>query len=187
MKKKIASGAEAIVFLCEGKIIKQRVPKAYRDKQLDAKIIKTRNKQEASLLKRARNSGVNAPVVIAVGKDSITMEKIDDSKEHKKYLERIGKDIAKLHNNWIIHGDLNLSNIATTKKKKVYFLDFGLGYLSKKTEDRATDLLVFKRTLKASKSTEKYWERIEEGYRKESKDKNVIPRISEIERRGRYL
>lgn len=89
MKKKIASGAEAIVFLCEGKIIKQRVPKAYRDKQLDAKIIKTRNKQEASLLKRARNSGVNAPVVIAVGKDSITMEK---NRRQQRTQKIFGKD-----------------------------------------------------------------------------------------------
>ncbi|MFA5745308.1 MAG: KEOPS complex kinase/ATPase Bud32 [archaeon] len=191
MNKEINKGAEAKILesFAFGKklIIKQRVSKDYRDPVLDKRIIKTRNKQEATLLKKAKVNGINTPDVFYVGLDKIIMEKLENTNNHKKQLEAIGKEIAKLHELGIIHGDLNLINIITTKDKKIYFIDFGLGYLSNKIEDKATDLLVFKKTLFARKTTEGFWKGIEAGYQKQSKDKAIIEQIKEIEKRARYL
>lgn len=187
MNKEINSGAEAKIFSLGKNIIKERISKDYRDPILDKKIIKTRNKQEATLLKKANCLGINTPVVYSVTENTIVMEKIENTKEHEKFLLAIGKEIARLHNNGIIHGDLNLINILTTKDKKIYFIDFGLGYLSNKIEDKATDLLVFKKTLKASKKTEKFWEKILAGYQEETKDPKVLSHIETIEKRARYL
>lgn len=187
MKKEINSGAEAKIFVSGKLIIKDRISKSYRDPVLDQKIIKTRNKQEANLLKKAKALGINVPIVHSVDNNTITMEKLENTNNHHKQLEKIGKEIAKLHNNGIIHGDLNLINIIITKDKKVYFIDFGLGHLSNKIEDKATDLLVFKKTLKANKKTEKFWEKIEVGYKKDSLEPKIHSQIQEIEKRARYL
>lgn len=184
--KEINKGAEAIIFLDGKKIIKKRVSKDYRDPVLDKRIIKTRNKQESTLLKRAKVAGINTPTIFSLTKDTIVMEKLNNTNEHSKVLTEIGKEIAKLHDNGIIHGDLNLINILTTKDKKIYFIDFGLGYLSNKIEDKATDLLVFKKTLKASKKTEQFWEKILAGYQKQTLNKQTTDKIAEIEKRARY-
>jgi len=186
MKKEINKGAEAIIYFDGKKIIKQRVSKTYRDPVLDKRIIKTRNKQESTLLKRAKVAGVNTPVIFSITENTIVMEKLDNTNEHHKLLEEIGKEIAKLHDSGIIHGDLNLINILTTKGKKIYFIDFGLGFLSNKIEDKATDLLVFKKTLKAAKKTEAFWEKILSGYQKQTKNKQTSAKIADIEKRARY-
>ena len=95
--KEINKGAEAIILLDGKKIIKKRISKSYRDPVLDNRIIKTRNKQESTLLKRAKVSGVNTPTVFSVTKDTIVMEKLDNTNKHSKVLSEIGKEIAKLH------------------------------------------------------------------------------------------
>lgn len=181
--KEINKGAEAIILLEGKKIIKKRTSKSYRDPVLDKKLIKTRNKQESTLLKRAKGAGINTPVIFSITENTIVMEKLDNTNEHKKLAKEIGKEIAKLHDAGIIHGDLNLINIITTKEKKIYFIDFGLGYLSNKIEDKATDLLVFKKTLMAAKKTEGLWKGIVEGY----KNPVVLEKIKDIEKRARYL
>jgi N6-L-threonylcarbamoyladenine synthase/protein kinase Bud32 len=188
--KEIAKGAEAKIYSTtifnKEVIIKKRTNKKYRNKTLDKKIIKTRNKQESILIKKARECGVNTPYIYYVGKNKIIEDKLVNTNKHKDYLDLIGKEIAKLHNNNIIHGDLNLINIVTNNKK-VYFIDFGLGYISKKIEDKASDLLVFKKTLKSSHITESYWKDIKNNYLLNTNNKNIIEKIQEIEKRGRYL
>jgi Kae1-associated kinase Bud32 len=186
----IAQGAESIVYstsiLNKEVIIKQRISKNYRNPILDQKIIKQRNKGEALLLKKVKDIAINTPFIYYIGKNKIIMQKLSNWHTHKNRLEDIGKQIAKLHNKNIIHGDLNLINIITTKDK-VYFIDFGLGYISSKTEDKATDLLVFKKTLKSQKETDNYWENILEGYLKKTNSKGALSNLKEIEKRARYL
>lgn len=183
----INSGAEAKIYFDGKNIIKERVSKKYRHPVLDKKLIKTRNKKEANLLKKVKALSLNAPSVFLVSENKITMEKIENTNKHSKLLETIGAKIAKLHNNGIIHGDLNLINLLTTKENEIYFIDFGLGFLSNKIEDKATDLLVFKKTLKSSKKTEKYWEKILEAYKEQTNEPKIIAKIQEIEKRARYL
>ena len=188
--KKINSGAEAEIYL--GKafdkkiIIKKRISKKYRNPVLDKKIIKTRNKQEANLLHKVKKEKINTPTLYYVSQDKIIQEYLKNTKNYKENLKKIGKEIARLHAIDVIHGDLNLINIIINKNK-IYFIDFGLGFISKKIEDKATDLLVFKKTLLSNKKTKKYWEEIIEGYKKESKNPEIISKIEGIEKRARYL
>ena len=57
-----------------------------------------------------------------------------EKKDYKKLSKEIGKKIAVLHNNGIIHGDLTTSNMIF--KDGIYFIDFGLSFFSEKNEDK---------------------------------------------------
>lgn len=188
--KLIAYGAEAKIYKTKifnkDVIIKQRLSKKYRHKTLDKKIIKKRNKEEANLLKKIKKYNINCTTVYYVGEDKIIMSYLQNENTHKKKLIEIGKEISKLHDHGIIHGDLNLINIIINNNK-IFFIDFGLGSVSSKIEDKATDLLVFKKTLLSQKKTESFWEQILEGYSKETNKKEIIKKIEIIEKRVRYL
>jgi bifunctional N6-L-threonylcarbamoyladenine synthase / protein kinase Bud32 len=187
---KVYSGAEATIYkntvFEKDVFIKQRILKEYRNKILDAKIIKQRNKQEANLLKKLKKININCPFVYYVGPNKIIMQEIKNDNKHTNFLEQIGEQIAVMHNNNIIHGDLNLINILTFNKQ-IYFIDFGLGFISGKVEDKATDLLVFKKTLKSSANTKDFWNRVVNGYLKKTNNKEIIEKIKDVEKRGRYL
>ncbi len=196
----IKKGAEANLYLSKflGKkvIIKRRVGKSYRIKELDKKIISERISLEINLLHKAKLAGVLTPTIYAVLHNDIIMEYINGP-TLKKYLEnvnkkealnlcyRFGKEIAKLHNASIIHGDLTTSNVILDNDNLIFF-DFGLGYISQKDEDKATDLLVLKKIFLASHSNIRNgWKKILDGYSKKAKD--LGKKIIEIEKRARYL
>jgi Kae1-associated kinase Bud32 len=193
MFNEIANGAEARIYVHNLfdnlVVVKQRISKEYRNKILDNKIIKQRTKSEAILLRKVKEIGLYSPSIYYVGRDKIVMEYLKNTNQHKECLGEIGKCISKLHKNNIIHGDLNLINIITIKKNKtcIYFIDFGLGFISNRTEDKATDLVVLKKTLLSLKKTEKMWKGIISGYEKDGNNKEIISKIKEIEERGRYL
>jgi len=72
---------------------------------------------------------------------------------------------------------------------KVFFIDFGLGYISKKVEDKAVDLHLLRQALEAKHF--QHWRTLFEEFCKSySKDnpesKNIFERITAVERRGRY-
>jgi N6-L-threonylcarbamoyladenine synthase/protein kinase Bud32 len=113
--------------------------------------------------------------------------------------ENIGKYLAKLHNANIVHGDLTLSNIIydfqNKNKTNIYFIDFGLAKYSNLFEDKADDLLVFKKSLQIlNKNINDIFETIIDSYivnlNKISKNnmskKKYLKKIEEIENRGRY-
>ncbi len=200
MKKLIFEGAEAKTFLVEfnGKkaVEKERIPKKYREKKLDEKIRKERIKAEVNLLHKAKIAGIRTPIIYRIdyNKNSILMEWLNakkikekiNSMEKKEFIE-IGKQISLLHLNSIVHGDLTSNNILI-KKRKIFFIDFGLGFNSHKIEDFAVDLLGFKKTFLSSyPEKEQKWNWIEQGYLKSSKGKEVLKRIEEVEKRKRYL
>lgn len=188
--KLISEGAESKIYFLKifGKeiCIKHRISKKYRHPTLDKKIIKTRNKEESFLLNRAKQNGLNTPFVYFVCENKIYMEYLKNTNKQRYYLENIGKEIARLHNAHIIHGDLNFLNILSVQDK-IYFIDFGLGFISQKIEDKATDLLVLKKTLLSQNKTKNFWEKIENAYLKETHKKQIIKKIKEIESRARYL
>ena len=110
-------------------------------------------------------------------------------KKQKEICKKIGEDIAKLHKKDIIHGDLTTSNMILIKDK-IYFIDFGLGYISKKIEDKAVDLYLLKQALEAKHF--KHWKilskEIFKNYKKYYADnKKIFERIKAIEKRRRYL
>ena len=201
MKEKIIQrGAEAVLIEKGSLVLKRRVKKGYRLEEIDEKLRARRTRSEAKLLEKA-GKVIDVPEVLKVNDKNkeIDMEfisgrklseNLDELKDWKEVCEKIGENIAKLHDLNIIHGDLTTSNmIYVEKEEKVYFIDFGLGYGNGKTEDKAVDLHLIKQALEAKHfdNFEKYWKVIVEGYKKESKNaEEVLKRLEKVERRGRY-
>jgi Kae1-associated kinase Bud32 len=193
--KVIAEGAEARIsyFYLNSKqyILKERIPKAYRAKELDTQILSKRIKSEVKNLILTKLANVNCPVVFYFDTKKIIMEYLPykESKEllksNKNILELIARDVVKLHKNNIIHGDLTLCNILFDKKNnKPYFIDFGLSYVSTKMEDKAMDLEVLREIIIADFS-EHLWKIFENEYAKQNPD--VIKYMEKIQKRKKYL
>ena len=104
-------------------------------------------------------------------------EHLDKLLNPEKICKQIGQSLAILHDNNIIHGDLTTSNlIYNQKQNKVYFIDFGLGFISSKIEDKAVDLHLIKEALEAKHSTiyEKAFESVLQGYKISKNYKTTI-------------
>jgi Kae1-associated kinase Bud32 len=202
----IKRGAEAILYIdyFEGMrvLVKERVKKSYRLETLDKKLRVERTRREANLIREARKVGINAPQILYVDEENckIIMEFIDGSrlkdvldawneeKVEKTFVE-LGKCIGKMHSADIIHGDITTSNIII-KDNTIYFIDFGLGYFSKRIEDKGTDLNLFKEAIKAThpKLLNLCWKNIVIGYKQSFKyGEEVLKKVDEIERRARYF
>lgn len=196
--KIIQQGAEAIIYKIDNKIVKDRIPKKYRLPELDRKIIRSRTKSEAKILNKLK-SIINVPKVLAEPDSGrmIHMEYIegkklsdnlDDLENKNKIAEQIGKEIAKIHDNDIIHGDLTTSNmIYKEKENQVFFIDFGLGFHSKRIEDKAVDLHLIRQALEAKHFLhwKQLFENIIKGYDSKDKDK-ILEQLKKVEARGRY-
>ncbi len=202
----IKQGAEAKLFLDkqddQNVIIKDRVKKYYRIEKIDEKVRKLRTTQEYNLLSAARRANVPTPRIFGIDKKNykIIMEYVDgvrikellnelDKKKIETISFEIGKLVGKLHSAGIIHGDLTTSNMILWDEK-IHFIDFGLGFFSRKIEDQGTDLRLLYEALKSThfKIINPCWEKIIEGYKKEySKSNEVIEKIEEIKKRARYM
>ncbi len=212
----IKQGAEAKIYLGsfgevfganllgdEKVIIKHRIPKRYRIKEIDLKLRKERTVREARILHRAKEFGVNCPYVYEVDmKDMrIVMEFIDGERlkelleeipieERLKLCREVGRQIGKLHEAGIVHGDLTTSNMIL-RGGKVYLIDFGLADFDQTLEARGVDLHLLKRAMESThyKWFEKAFEAVLEGYaevRGREKAEEIKGKIEEIESRGRY-
>jgi len=197
--KIIAQGAEAKIILSDKTITKDRISKSYRIPELDKRIRKSRTKAETKLLNKA-SKVVNIPLPIIEDKDKfqIKMHYIDGEKlsdhldkfpliKQKQICKQIGEDVAKIHDIEIIHGDLTTSNMIL-KDNLIYFIDFGLGYISRKFEDKAVDIHLFKQALEAKhfQNWEILFKEFEKGYSKSKDSKIVFERLKAVEKRGRY-
>ncbi|MCK4434537.1 Kae1-associated serine/threonine protein kinase, partial [Candidatus Bathyarchaeota archaeon] len=112
--------------------------------------------------------------------------------ERQRLCFKIGELIGKLHKYGIIHGDLTTSNMILNPEGKIFFVDFGLGEKSKELEVRGVDLHLMKRALQSThfRFAEEYFNAVIEGYSKvlgSETVKNVLEKIGEIEKRGRYI
>lgn len=132
MKEKlIKRGAEAEIYLSKwldrDVIVKKRITKRYRNKELDRTLRAKRIKTEAKLISDVRALGISTPIIYDIDsmECKLTMEHVDgirvkeilpklSEKERKKLCNRIGRDIGVLHSNGIIHGDLTTSNMIVT-------------------------------------------------------------------------
>lgn len=200
MEKIIQQGAEAILIKkSPSLIIKRRTKKSYRLPILDEKIRKQRTKKEFSLLQKASKLIPIPKVIKSSDKEKeIEMEFIEgkklsehlDSLQNKKEIcKTIGKQIALLHDNSIIHGDLTTSNIILSDKDSLlYFIDFGLGFTSNKTEDKAVDLHLIKQALEAKHFNfyKECFSAVLEGYKISPLSTQVLQRLKKVESRGRY-
>tara|TARA_B100002019_G_C21120825_1_gene523212 strand:- start:30 stop:617 length:588 start_codon:yes stop_codon:yes gene_type:complete len=190
--KLIAEGAEAKIYLSDNKIIKKRVSKKYRHKDLDISILKRRIKSEYKILIKSKDSGLNVPKVYDSNTDSITMEYLKggiklsellDDIENKKLIKLLAIEIKKLHSFGIIHGDLTTSNVFFLNNK-IYLIDFGLSKISDKIEDKATDIHLLKECLNSRHSSN--YKKLWLNFIKEYNDNEVLDRLKKIESRVRY-
>jgi len=211
----IKKGAEANIYLenfskvlhtaSEGKVIvKHRIKKGYRVPELDEQLRSSRTALEAKLFADAKLAGVPTPIVYEVDRVGmrivmefidgrqvkLVLDKLRPSARHK-LCELIGRQVARLHRAGIVHGDLTTSNMILTHDGKVYFVDFGLGEYNPSLEAKGVDLHLLKRALQSIhfKVTEEAYRAVIAGYAREFGEgaREVIKRVEEIEKRGRYI
>ena len=205
----LAKGAEANIYpdhyLGEEVLVKKRVVKSYRIKEIDDYLRKKRTKNEAKLMAEAKRCGVVTPLVYDVDlkEYSITMEKVQglevkkifssedplDLNQIRSISRTIGENVARLHDCGLIHGDLTTSNLILGENgKSVVFIDFGLGKVSDLVEDKGVDLLVFKKAINGIHHdiSQECFDHILKGYEGARDYREVVAKIEEIEGRGRY-
>ena len=182
------------------RIIKHRIKKSYRIQEIDEKLRKLRTRSESKILEKAskiipspkilKSNEKNKEIImqfIQGDKLSNILNKFPEKKQ-KEICEQIGENIAKLHNSDIIHGDLTTSNMIL-KNNSVYFIDFGLGFISNKIEDKAVDLHLLKQAFEAKhfQNWNFLFETLIKKYEKiNPESKKILERLATVEKRGRY-
>ena len=197
--KLIAQGAEAKLYKTDTHLIKERIKKNYRIEEIDKNIRKYRTRRENSILEKAYNI-IPVPKVLKCDEKEniIEMEFIEgerlsesldshNNKERKEICKLIGNQVGLLHDKNIIHGDLTTSNMLL-KGNKLYFIDFGLSFISHKDEDKAVDLHLLRQALESKhyKHYENSYKEVLEGYKICNNCSDIIKRLESVEKRGRY-
>jgi TP53 regulating kinase-like protein len=205
----IKKGAEANLYLADwhGRkvILKRRSPKEYRPSKLDEQIRIYRTIHEPQLMHEARKAGVPTPTVFLVDlKNTTIIMEFIAGKQIKQLLSelsdgergqlcfRIGELICRLHEYGVVHGDLTTSNMILNSDGKIFFVDFGLGEITRELEARGVDLHLMKRALQSThfKFAEECFECVIQGYARilgAQPFETVLDKVKEIERRGRYV
>ncbi len=180
-------------------VVKQRVVKGYRHPTLDRSLQSFRIKNEARLMMEARKAGVAVPIIysIDISNGRIVMEEIpgvrvkdalqDDSVDGTWICRRIGEIAAKLHSNDIVHGDLTTSNMLLDGDR-IVLIDFSLGQKTSEVEDKGVDMHLLEEAFRsAHHSRGNLYGSVKESYVESwVGGKEVLQKVHEIERRGRY-
>jgi len=189
----IDRGAEAEIYLKDNKIYKKRLPKKYRHPELDHRIRRERLAREAKITSEARQAGVPTPIILDIHEHTITFEYIDGNKLKDTYSQldkdtyrEIGRNIGKLHQAGLVHGDLTTSNMIQ-KNKTTYIIDFGLADYDVHVEARGVDLHILFQSIEATHDPDDSIKKIKQGYRDSFPDhKEVFSRLKDIKKRGKY-
>lgn len=202
----LRKGAEADIYVGEWRgrkvIVKRRIAKAYRNKQIDQTLRSSRTVREAKILSDAKLAGAAVPTVYAANAHDceIVMEFIEGNRlrdalddmpmtTQLSLARKIGQSVASLHSAGIVHGDVTTSNLIEAAGE-VQMIDFGLSMYSTLVEDMGVDLLLAKRSISSTHSTRfpQLFSEVLEGYRKRlgTEAREVIAKMNEVERRGRY-
>ena len=191
-------GAEATVTVEGDRVVKRRVPKAYRHPDLDDRLRGERTRAEARLTSAARRVGVPTPVVHDVDPETgtLVLQRVgsDDLAAGltPDRCRAVGRHLATLHGAGFVHGDLTTRNVrirgggADDNDADVFLIDFGLGYHTRHVEDHAMDLHVFRGSVAGTATDPSaLLDAFEAGYT-DAGDEAVLERLREIEGRGRY-
>ncbi|MEK6906562.1 MAG: hypothetical protein AABW81_03000 [Nanoarchaeota archaeon] len=86
---------------------------------------------------------------------------------------------------------LTISHQSTNKVSsnlKVYFIDFGLGFISNRIEDKAVDIHLLKQALEARhfKNWEVLFSEFIKGYKNSKDSKKILQQLDSVEKRRRY-
>lgn len=119
--KIIQQGAEAIISLnSKNQVLKNRISKGYRLKEIDQKLRKLRTRSETKIINKL-NKVIPVPKILEsdektfqISMQYIQGKKLSEHLENLNYQEickQIAENISKLHDQDIIHGDLTTSNM----------------------------------------------------------------------------
>jgi TP53 regulating kinase-like protein len=202
----IKKGAEAELYLIDffglPAILKKRVSKPYRAKELDVYIRRTRTSHEATMMFHARTCGVPVPAIYDVDPDEsvIIMEYIPGPTlkelalkgyEVAPLFRLVGFYVGKMHANSIVHGDLTPANVIVPEAEKPFFIDFGLAERTGELEAIGTDVHLMLRALESThyNKVRELFDEFLKGYREVmgGKTDGVLKKVQEIRRRGRYV
>jgi len=200
----IKRGAEAEIYRTEWRgrpvVIKRRVRKGYRIRELDDRIRKQRTKKEALLMMAARQAGVHVPVIYDVNlkNHEIVMQFVEgervkdvmdekDEEWQKRVCREIGAGVALLHGSGIVHGDITTSNMIVWQGH-VHFIDFGLGTKGGDAEDMGVDLHLLMEAFKAAHRNPHLFGWVMKAYEKHFDEAGEVKKkVEEIACRGRYM
>ena len=201
--KLLKKGAEGDLFFTvwnkQKAILKARKEKNYRNSQLDNRIRKQRTRRESEIISEVKSFGISAPLVYFVDQKNCTIlmqyirgTLIHDLPKFKLTLicKKIGHVVGTMHKNGVMHGDLTTSNFILSHGK-LFVIDFGLAIRTKKSEDHAVDLRLFKEILNSAHVSvmKNAWKNFLQGYKTSvgiSRFNKVTNLVSVIEGRGRY-
>lgn len=205
----LKKGAEANLYIANwhGRrvVFKKRIPKKYRHARLDAEIRTYRTIHEPLLMHEAKRAGVPTPTIFSVDvKNAVIVMQYVKGMQVKQLLNtfseeqrsqlciKMGQEIAKLHKFGLIHGDLTTSNMIMNSERKLFFVDFGLSEKNDELEAKGVNLHLMKRALQSThyQFAESCFDSVIEGYGSMFDARtleNILRKIIEIERRGRYV
>ena len=197
-------GAESIVNFTDyhGRetITKMRIPKAYRNAELDNIIRMSRLRNELSIILKGKELGIPFPNVYDV--DSVnystTYERISgrtlrgyikQENGPDNIMDAIGGFVGRMHTAGITHGDLTVANILVNKYGKPFFIDTSMGKADSEIEDMAVDLYLFYESLKAvSSNPDLEISHFRTGYQSEfNRWSEVFETVADLELRRRYV
>jgi len=200
--RRIYLGAEAELihgtWASKDVVIKRRISKGYRMRELDVKIIWSRTLKEATFMHDVKRIGVLTPIIYHLNPQAgiiiMSFENFPTLrnvilKEKGVDLSGLGRAVSILHAAGFVHGDLTPSNILLSPEGPI-FLDFGLSERTKENEMFAEDLYLLKRSLEGllDQRAEAAFKEVLEGYSVEFiEHEKVKTKIEEISKRGRYV
>ncbi len=196
-----AQGAEAKLYECTfaqaPALRKVRGRKKYRVYSLDTRLRALRTKREAKIMHAAKMAGVRCPQLLHADlqKFEIIEEHLSNAallrrklgelptKKQNLLMRECGQMLGKLHSAGMVHGDFTTSNVMLDSAGLPVLIDFGLADFSQSEEERAIDLLLFKKSVSPSQFKE-----FLAGYANAEKDaKKAVARLAEVLLRGRYV
>ncbi len=197
-------GAEArldsSVWMGREVVVKQRVVKGYRHPSIDRSLQTSRIRNEARLLLEARRAGIAVPIIYSVdyADNRIVMEEVGGVRvkdalnqlpepEARAVCAKIGEIAARLHANDIVHGDLTTSNMLLDGDR-IVLIDFSLGSKSSELEDKGVDMHLLEEAFhSAHHQRSALYGVVKDAYvRTDPGGEQVLKKVKEIEKRGRY-
>ncbi|KAF2029193.1 kinase-like protein [Setomelanomma holmii] len=210
-------------------VVKYRPPKPYRHPTLDKRLTKQRLLAEARSLVRVKKEGVRVPGVLGADWEAgwLVLEYVEgrtvrrvldgwahsqegtedqgqDDEGMRDLMHRVGREVGKLHELGVCHGDLTTSNLmlhspleppqpqsqpmhSQSLRGDVYLIDFGLTTASIQDEDKAVDLYVLERAFAATHpAAEPLFQEVLKAYGEIYKGaKGVLKRLEGVRLRGR--
>ncbi len=194
-------GAEAKmvpeVFFGRDALMKRRIEKGYRIKEIDHAIRKERTRREARIMHEVKRAGILSPIIYDLDDYDIVMEKIPgdtlfdtinelSDEEVRSILREVARVAARLHRAGIAHGDLTTSNMIY-RDGEIYLIDFGMAEKDADTEAMAVDIHMFDESMQSAHFRKYHlMDDFYDEYRRIMGDE-ILEKVEEIRRRRRYV